>query len=92
MTLDLEDAKKYYLVPFKDRESLFWVGGPKKLLALEMVMDAKDVIATTGVNLETCYILINRTGDECKLLIDQMNEVLKNADNKGKLKEDKKVR
>ena len=95
MTLDLEDAKKYYLVPLKNQESLYWIGDKKHLLALEMVMDAKDVVATTEINTETCYILVNKTNEECEELRKQMKEVLKkgsDADNKGKPKEDKKVR
>jgi hypothetical protein len=89
--LDVESAKKYFLVPFKEQESLYFIGGKKRLLALEMVMDAKDVIATTGVNTETCYILVNRDGKECEELLKQMNEVMRNATNKERDKTNKEV-
>lgn len=89
MILDIDDAKRYYLVPIKEMESLYWVGDKKNLLALEMVMDAKDVVATTGVNTESCYIIVNKTNEECEELRRKMKEVLKkgkDADNKRKPK------
>jgi hypothetical protein len=75
--LYIEDAKRYYLVPFKDQNSLIYLGGKKRLLALEMVMDARDVVATTGVNTETCYILVNKDFEGCDRLLKEADEVLK---------------
>jgi len=89
--LNIEDAKKYYLVPMKDQESLYWVGNKKRLLSLEMVMDAKSVIATAGINTETCYIMVDMTGDECKELLNKAKEVRRkgaDADKQIKPKKD----
>lgn len=84
----IEDAKKYYLVPMKEQESLYWIGGKKNLLALQMVMDEKDIVATAGINTETCYILVNKNNEECEELRKQMKEVMRNADNKSNTKKD----
>jgi hypothetical protein len=89
--LIIEDAKKYYLVPMKDQESLYWVGDKKKLLSLEIVMEARDIVATAGINTETCYIMVNKTGDECKELLQKAKEVRrkgKDADKKVNPKTD----
>ena len=92
--LTIEDAKEYFLVPFKDQKSLYRIGGKKRLQALEIVMDAKDVIATAGVNLETCYIMVNKDGKACEQLLEEMNDVLrksKDADNKINSKANKEL-
>ena len=85
----IETAEKFYLVPLKDQESLYWVGGPKNMLALEMVMDEKDEVARGGINTETCYIIVNKTGEECDELLNKMREIMRkgqDADNKRKPK------
>jgi hypothetical protein len=76
-TWSIEEAKKYYLVPFKDPESLYWVGGKKELLALEIVMDYSKVIATTGVTDESCYIMVDMDNKECEETRLKMKEVLR---------------
>jgi hypothetical protein len=75
--LEIEEAEKYYLVPIKDQESLFWIGDKKHLLALEIVMDASKVIATTGVTGESCYILVDMDNKECEETRLKMKEVLR---------------
>lgn len=61
----------------KEQKSLYYIGGPNRMLHFEMANDEKMVIASTGVNTEECYLLINGTGEDCDLMISKMHDLIK---------------
>lgn len=73
----LKEAKKYFLVPMDEQKSLYYIGGPNKMLFFEMANDEKMVMASTGVNTEECYLLIKGTGKDCDLMISKMHDLIK---------------
>ena len=87
MTWDIEKAKKYFLLPFKSPEARFYIGGEKKLLALEMVMNEKDLMFSfmayddyskqTDKEMDNCFLTVNKNEKECKELLDQAKTILK---------------
>lgn len=83
----LNEAKKYFLVPLKDQKSLYLIGGKNRMLRFEMINDEKIIVAFTGINTEECYILVNKTGEECQLLIDKMREIIDEDAQKAKDKD-----
>ena len=74
-SLQIEDAEDYYLVPLKDQESLHYIGNKRRLQLIQMVMDAKHVVATAGVNTKTCYIMVDLSRDEIEEVISKANKV-----------------
>jgi hypothetical protein len=71
---DIKKAKKYYIVPFKEKESLFWLGDEKRLLAMEMVLDEKYYMGQAGVNTEVCYIILDMSNKQVDNLLVKVDK------------------
>jgi len=69
-----ESAKQYFLVPLKEQESLFFIGDKDAFDALMIVMDA-PVVATAGINTETCYVIVDLTNEQCEEVIHKASEI-----------------
>ena len=78
-TLTLEPAEQYFLVPIKDPESLFFIGGKESLEVLQEVMPEGKVVATAGRTHDGCYILVNGDNDYCTLLQTEVGNRIKKS-------------
>lgn len=74
--IEIEIAKEYFIVPLKDQESLFYLGTPKKLQQLRIVMDDKKIVATSGIEGERCYLLLDMNEAEVKDILEKARKTV----------------
>lgn len=77
----IEFANQYFLVPLKDKQSLFYIGDRDALDALLIVLNKtdKEVIATSGVHPDTCYLMFDMDNEEANKYLIEASAIRANA-------------